>query len=206
MISWLMSKYYDRMLQDAEEKCLHDWRKTLLSDLSGDVVELGSGTGANLAFYPKAIKKLVLTEPCQHMRQQLTSKLESYSHLPATIKDCSAESLPCIDNSFDYVVSTLILCSVKNPAKALSEIYRILKPSGKLLFIEHVAANDRPERFKWQKRIEPFWKLLQCGCHLTRDTETSILQAGFKLEKINRQSIRGVPPIARPGIWGVAVK
>ena len=78
--------------------------------------------------------------------------------------------------------------------------------TNKLLFIEHVIASDRPQRLKWQRRIEPFWKRLQCGCHLTRDTEKSILQAGFNLQKITRQSIRGVPPIARPGIWGEAVK
>lgn len=206
MLSWLMSKYYDSMLRDAEEKCLKDWRKALLQDLSGDILELGSGTGANLAFYPNNIKSLILTEPNPHMRQQLTLKLDAYQHLPISLKDCAAESLPFPDESFDAAVSTLTLCTVKNPQQALSEIHRVLKPGGKLLFIEHVIANNRPDRLKWQRRIEPFWKILQCGCYLTRDTEKYILDAGFSLQKIHRQSMRGVPPIARPSIWGEAVK
>lgn len=206
MFSWLMSKYYDYMLRDAEQKCLQEWRKTLLQDVSGDVIELGCGTGANLPFYQKMVNRLVLTEPNPHMRHQLTLKLAAYAALPANLLDCPAESLPFSDGSFDAVVSTLLLCSVKNPEQVLSEIHRVLRPHGKLLFIEHVAASNRPDRLKWQRRIEPFWKILQCGCHLTRDTEKSILQAGFSCEKINRQSMRGVPPIARPSIWGEAQK
>lgn len=206
MLLWLMAKYYDYMLRDAEEKCLQDWRKTLLQDLSGDVIELGCGTGANLAFYPETVNRLVLAEPSPHMRRQLALKLAAYSHLSVSVLDCAAESIPVPDGTFDAVVSTLLLCSVKNPQQALSEIHRVLRPQGKLLFIEHVAASNRPERLKWQRRIEPFWKMLQCGCHLTRDTEENILQAGFAWHKITRQSIRGVPAIARPGIWGEAVK
>ena len=118
---------------------------------------------------------------------------------------CSKPSL-LLDNSFDAVVSTLLLCTVNNPTLALSEIHRVLRPGGKLLFIEHVAANNNPERLKWQKRIEPFWKILQCGCHLTRDTEANILQADFTIKNISHQSMRGVPSIARPSIWGVAEK
>ena len=206
MFSWLMSKYYDYMLHDAESKCLQDWRKTLLQDVSGDVLELGCGTGANLPFYSKTLNSLVLTEPNRHMRHQLALKLVEYPHLSANTLDCSAESLPFPDATFDAVVSTLLLCSVKNPTRALSEIHRVLRPHGKLLFIEHVAASNRPLRLKWQRRIEPFWKILQCGCHLTRDTEKNIIQAGFAYQKIIRQSMRGVPPIARPSIWGEAVK
>jgi ubiquinone/menaquinone biosynthesis C-methylase UbiE len=206
MFSWLMAKYYDSMLRDAEEKCLQDWRNTLLQELSGDVIELGSGTGANLAFYPKTVTRLVLAEPNRHMRRELALKLADYPHLPVNVLDCAAESIAAADASFDAVVSTLLLCTVKNPERALSEIYRVLRPNGKLLFIEHVAANNRPERLKWQRRIEPFWKIVQCGCCLTRDTETNILQAGFALQKITRQSMRGVPGIARPSIRREAVK
>jgi ubiquinone/menaquinone biosynthesis C-methylase UbiE len=206
VFSWLMAKCYDYMLRDAEAKCLREWRQALLHELSGDVLELGSGTGANLEFYPTAVKRLVLTEPSTHMRRKLVSKLANYPCLAVSVSDCAAESLPFPDETFDTVVSTLVLCSVKNPRRALSEIHRVLRPSGKLVFIEHVAARDRPQRLKWQRRIEPIWKKLQCGCHLTRDTEQDILQAGFELRQIKRQSIRGVPSIARPGIWGEAVK
>ncbi|HLF66585.1 MAG TPA: class I SAM-dependent methyltransferase [Gammaproteobacteria bacterium] len=206
MLSWLMAKYYDAMLRDAEEKCLHDWRKGLLTDVQGDIIELGCGTGANLAFYPATVNHLVLAEPSAPMRQQLNLKLAAYPHLPVFMVDYSAESIPVADESFDAVVSTLLLCTVKDPKLALTEIHRILKPQGKLLFIEHVAATHQTNRLKWQRRIEPFWKILQCGCHLTRDTEKNILQAGFKFEKINRQSMRGVPGIVRPSIYGEARK
>lgn len=110
--------------------------------------------------------------------------------------DCAAESIHAPDNTFDTVVSTLLLYSIENPRQALFEIYRVLKPQGILLFIEQVAAKDHPQRLKWQRRIEPFWKILQCGCPLTHDTEENILQAGFVFRKTNRQSMRGVPPIA----------
>ncbi len=206
MLSWLMAKYYDPMLRDAETRCLQEWRKQLLQALSADVLELGSGTGANLPFYSNAVNRLVLTEPSKHMRKQLIAKSKEYSHLTVDIFDYEAESLPFPDSSFDAIVSTLVLCSVKNQEQALAEIHRVLRPQGKLIFIEHVIAKDRPERLKWQRRIEPFWKVLQCGCHLTRDTEKNILQAGFEVKNINRQSMRGVPPIARPTIWGEAIK
>lgn len=206
MFSYLMAKYYDYMLSRAEEKCLKDWRKTLLQDLAGDVLELGCGTGANLIFYPKTIKYLVLAEPNPYMQRQLDLKLINYPYLATNVLDCSAESIPAPDNSFDAVVSTLLLCTVKNPSIALGEIHRVLRSGGKLLFIEHVAALNNPERLKWQKRIEPLWKILLCNCHLTRDTETNILQAGFKLQTINRQSMRGVPALVRSSIWGEAQK
>jgi ubiquinone/menaquinone biosynthesis C-methylase UbiE len=206
MFSWLMAKYYDRMLQNAEKKCLHDWRKALLQDLSGEVLELGAGTGSNLAFYPHSLKRLVLTEPNVYMRQQLEAKLTHYTHLHAQVLTCAAESIPAPDQTFDAIVATFLLCTVKNPAIVLSEIHRVLRPNGKLIFIEHVAALQNPARLKWQHRFEPFWKILQCGCHLTRDTEKNILTAGFNMQKISRQSIRGVFPIVRPGIWGMAVK
>ncbi len=122
MFSWLMSKYYDAMLRDAEEKCLKNWRNTLLHDLSGDVLELGCGTGANLGFYPDTIKNLTLTEPSRHMRRQLTSKLDNYHHLHVSVQACTAESLPFPDKSFDAVVSTLLLCTVKQPEQSLSEM------------------------------------------------------------------------------------
>ncbi len=122
------------------------------------------------------------------------------------VLDCSAESIPLADASCNAVVSTLVLCTVKDQHKVLSELRRILGPQGKLIFIEHIAANNNPNRLKWQRRLEPFWKIMACGCHLTRHTEEAILEAGFVFEDISRQSMRGVPPIARPSVKGVAVK
>lgn len=206
MFSWLQAKLYDKMMADAEERCLRSWRASLLRDLSGEVLELGCGTGANLEFYPATITRLVLIEPNENMRQKLAIKLSQYQDLPVKVLESSGDRIPVADDSFDAVVSTLVLCSVKNPQQTLSEIYRILKPQAKLIFIEHVAAINNPVRLKWQKRLEPFWKIINCGCHLTRYTEKNIIQAGFKIQEITPQSMRGVPPIVRPSIRGQAVK
>lgn len=113
MFSCLMLKYYDRVLRDVEEKCLKDWRKALLQGLLGDILELGCGTGANLQFYPSIVKRLTLTKPSRHMRDQLASRFNAYNYLHISIQDCAAESLPFADKSFDTVVSTLLLCAVK---------------------------------------------------------------------------------------------
>ena len=206
MFSWLMAKFYDAIMSDAEEKCLHDWRASLLQELSGDVLEIGCGTGANLPFYPSTVQHLVLVEPDKNMRQKLTQKISDYPNLHITQLDYRGDVIPMPDKCFDAVVSTLVLCTVKDPHKILAEIYRILKPQAKLVFIEHVAAVNNPARLKWQKRLNPFWKIISCGCHLTRSTEKNLVDAGFQIEAITRESMRGVPPIVRPSIRGIAIK
>lgn len=206
MYSWLIAKFYDNIMADAEEKSLRDWRSALLMGLTGEVLELGCGTGANLAFYPETVKHLLLAEPDKHMRQKLSEKLHQFPNLQTSVIDYDGKILALPDNSVDAVVCTLVLCTVEDPERILSEIYRILKPQGKLLFIEHVAAVNNEGRLKWQKRLEPFWKIIGCGCHLTRNKEQNIVQAGFLLQDITRQSMRGVPPIVRPSIRGCAVK
>ncbi len=120
---------------------------------SGDVLELGCGTGANLEFYPEVVKKLVLAEPSIHMRKKLKMKIsKSNTHANIEVLSDKAEHLSFSDESFDVVVCTLVLCTVKHLNKTLSEIYRVLKPEGKRLFIEHVAAVNNPGRYKWQSR------------------------------------------------------
>jgi len=206
MFSWILAKFYDRVMADAEQKCLHDWRKSLLSNLSGEVLELGCGTGANLDFYPTTIKHLVFAEPCLNMQKQLQKKLTQYPRLDATILDYDGNTIPMPTGTIDAVVCTLVLCSVSDPQQTLAEIHRVLKPQGKLIFIEHVASVNNPNRFKWQKRLEPIWKIIGCGCHLTRQTEQNIIQAGFQLQEITRESMRGVPAIVRSSIRGIALK
>jgi len=194
------------MIREAEEKGLQDWRKSLLKNISGDVLEIGAGTDANLEFYPKSINRLVLSEPCQYMRNKLQNKISVDHHKNIVLFDYSSENILLPDNSFDYVVSTLVLCSVNDLEKSLLEIHRVLKPQGKFVFIEHVLAVHNPDRLKWQKRLEFIWKTIACGCHLTRNTEKSIIDAGFTISVIHHQSMRGVPPVARPSVRGVAKK
>ena len=204
-MSWLMAAVYDRFMKVSEEACLANWRAELLRDLSGAVLEAGAGTGGTLAQYPKAVTRLVLCEPDPHMRRKLVEKLVS-SGAKAEISDAPLEKLPFESASFDAVVGSLVLCSVDDQRAALAEVARVLKPGGRLVFLEHVAADGKPARLKWQRRIEPVWKHLMGNCHLTRRTEAAIAAAGFDFERIQRESIRKALPIVRPSIRGVAHK
>src|SRR3970282_1533727 len=106
---------------------------------------------------------------------------------------------PAASASLDAVVCSLVLCSVPDQQAALKEIQRVLKPGGKLVFLEHVAADGKPKRLKWQRRIEPVWKHLMGNCHLTRRTEAAITAAGFTIEGIARERIRKVHPTRARG-------
>jgi ubiquinone/menaquinone biosynthesis C-methylase UbiE len=205
-MSWVMSRLYDRFMRQSEAACLERWRTELLHDLSGSVLEVGAGTGATLGLYPSAVVKLVLCEPDAHMRRKLQARCSALSPGRADVSDCPAQALRWPDGSFDAVVSSLVLCSVPDQRAALAEIRRVLKPGGRLLFLEHVAADSNPARLKWQKRVEPVWKHLMDNCHLTRRTEAAIAAAGFRIERIQRESIRKAMPLVRPSIRGVALK
>ncbi len=205
-MSWLMAAVYDRFMRGSEEACLAQWRAELLRDLSGAVLEVGAGTGVTLPHYPKSIARLVLCEPDAHMRRKLKRKVDAPALRNVEICDASLDSLPFKSGEFDAVVCSLVLCSVPDQQAALAEIARALKPGGRLVFLEHVAADGRPGRLKWQRRIEPIWKHLMGNCHLTRRTEAAIAAAGFKIERIQRESIRKALPIVRPSIRGLARK
>ena len=204
-MSWLMAAVYDRFMKVSEEACLANWRGELLRDLSGAVLEVGAGTGVTLPHYPNSVTRLVLCEPDPHMRRRLAEKIAA-SGAKAEISDAALEKLPFASATFDAVVGSLVLCSVEDQRTALAEVARVLKPGGRLVFLEHVAAEGKPGRLKWQRRIEPVWKHLMGNCHLTRRTEAAIAAAGFDFERIQRESIRKALPIVRPSIRGVARK
>lgn len=201
-----LAAIYETATRGAEDACLRRWRSELLASLGGRVLEIGAGTGLNLPRYPAAVERVVLAEPDPHMRRRLAARVAAEPRLHADIVDASADELPFPDGAFDAVVVTLVLCSVPNQARALAEIRRVLKPGGRFVFIEHVAAEGRPRRLRWQRRIEPFWKHLAGNCHLTRNTERAITEAGFALERIERESMRKVAPFVRPTIRGAAVR
>ncbi len=198
-----MSAIYDPFMRRSEVACLTAWRRELLADASGDVLEIGAGTGANLPLYPASVRRLVLSEPDPHMRRRLTARAEREASTRASIAAASAETLPFPEASFDFVVSTLVLCSVPDPARTLGEIFRVLRPGGALLYLEHVAA-DEPSRFAWQRRLEPAWRRVAGDCHLTRRTGETIRGAGLVVEREARESVRKALPVVRPSIRGVA--
>lgn len=198
-----MAMIYDRFMDATEEACLRRWRGELLADLEGDVLELGAGTGANLPHHPRDLSRLVLTEPDKHMRRQLEARARE--HRPdAEVTPASASALPFADASFDAVVSTLVLCSVPELDTTLREVWRVLKPGGRFLFLEHVAAAPGTGRRRLQRVVDPLWRRVADGCRLTRDTERAMLDAGFTLERIERESMRKAMAIVRPSIRGVA--
>jgi len=205
IFSWGIARFYDSVMLRAENACLGQWRQNLLASLSGKVLEIGAGTGMNLKYYPDTITSLTLTEPDRHMRARLEKKLdgETRSH---QLVDASAEDLPFNDNSFDAAITTLVLCSVAQPDRCLTELRRILKPGGKLILLEHVVDPERGQIYKWQKRIEPFWTCCAGNCHLTRDTLQSLQQNGFTTANVHRDTMRGAVSFVSPVIHGIAEK
>jgi ubiquinone/menaquinone biosynthesis C-methylase UbiE len=203
-MSRLFAALYDPFMRSAEQGCLERWRADLLSEAAGDVLEIGAGTGANLPFYPASVKRLVLTEPDAAMLQRLERRRGQARAERVETRQAPSDALPVDTASFDTVVTTLVLCSVHDVARTLAEVRRVLRPGGRLLFLEHVAADDHPSRLAWQQRIEPFWTRLAGNCHLTRRTGDAIRQAGFVVERETRESVRKALPIVRPSIRGVA--
>ena len=203
--SWAFAQVYDRAVRRSEIAGVAQWRRQLLSNLVGEVLEIGAGTGLNLEHYPAAVERLVLTEPDKTMRGKLEGRLRAQGRA-ANILACTAESIPVPDASFDAVVGTLVLCSVHRPDDALSELRRVLRPGGRLVFLEHVAALHEPRRLKWQHRIEPLWKRVVPHCHLARDTEAAIWRAGFRIVECERAPMPDAIPFVEPTIRGVAVK
>ena len=197
---------YDRMSAAAERVALAEMRARVLEPASGRVLEIGAGTGLNLARYPKGGQEVVLTEPEPAMARRLAKKLGP-DPPAARIVDARAESLPFEDESFDTAVSTLVLCSVSDQAKALAEVRRVLKPGGRLLFMEHVRA-ESPRLARWQDRLNPVWKVVANGCNCNRDTLAAIQAAGFAIEEVERGELRvpKAPPLTRPYVLGRATR
>lgn len=178
-------------------------RRRLLADASGRVVEIGAGTGANLAHYPESIDDLVLTEPDEPMARRLEGTLAG-SGRSASVVRASADSLPFEDDSFDTAVTALVLCTVPDPAASLREVARVLRPGGRLLFLEHVRATD-PKLAAWQDRLHRPWYWFGRGCNCNRPTLETIEASPFAVERYDRDEVHPAPPIVRPLLTGSAI-
>jgi ubiquinone/menaquinone biosynthesis C-methylase UbiE len=193
---------YDRAFKATEEAGLRQMRRELLTEARGSVLELGAGTGANLELYPEAVEELVLTEPDPHMTKRLRAKLAGAGY-ETKVVEAPAERLPFDDSSFDTAVVTLVLCTVPNPQAALAEIARVLKPGGRLLFLEHVRS-EQPSLAHWQDRFERPWRFLGDGCHCNRDTVATIEASPLTLEDVERDKLPKAVPIVEPLVRGSA--
>ncbi len=194
---------YDRGLKATEDAGLREMRRELLAGASGRTLDVGAGTGANLGLFPDAVTELVLAEPDPHMVKRLRPRLRE-SDQAAELVEAGAEDLPFDDTSFDTVVFTLVLCTVPNPAAALAEAARVLRPGGTLLFLEHVRS-EKPTVARWQDRLEKPWRFLGDGCHCNRDTVATIEASPLVLEHVERSRMPKAPPIVRPLARGRAV-
>ena len=204
-MSLFIASIYDRMLASTEAGCLMSWRRELLKNTGGDVLEIGAGTGANIFFYPDTVNSLVLSEPDPHMRRQLNKKIRK-SNFDITISAGTAENIEAESESYDYVVTSLVCCSVAKLETSLFEIRRVLKPGGRFVFLEHVAAEPGTARRRWQNLLNPLWRKVAGNCHLNRETESAILAAGFNILDIKRESMCKAPSLVKPTIRGLAEK
>jgi ubiquinone/menaquinone biosynthesis C-methylase UbiE len=193
---------YDRFMAKSERDCFGGHREALLTAAKGDVLEIGGGTGANLSFYDGAVDTLTITEPEKPMVRRLEKHIRD-SKPEAKVLRAPAEDLPFNEQSFDVVVSTLVLCTVDDQPRALREVRRVLRPGGKLLFIEHVRSDDE-KIARWQDRLLPLNVRLLHGCHCNRATLDGIRAAGFEVTQVDHGTITHAPPFIRPLIVGVA--
>jgi len=196
-----MAPVWDRMISGSEEAGLRELRQGLLADASGCVLEIGAGTGANLPHYDGGIESLVLTEPQPPMLRRL--QRAAHEHAPqAKVLRAPAEDLPFEDDSFDIVVSTLVLCGVDDQPRALREARRVLRAGGQLLFLEHVRADD-PDLARFQDRMNWLNRVV-VGCDCNRPTLGTIEAEGFTVSRLEHTETPKAPKFGRPMIVGAA--
>jgi ubiquinone/menaquinone biosynthesis C-methylase UbiE len=199
------ARLYDRAMAGTERAGLGDMRASLLAEANGRTLEIGAGTGANLPHYTGAVSELILAEPDPHMAKRLRERLQSEPVAAERVKvvEVPGEELPFDDDSFDTVVSTLVLCTVGDQRRSLAEIRRVLVEGGALLFIEHVRSR-RPRLAWWQDRLERPHGFIAAGCHPNRPTDAVLADSGFWIDRLDRGRLPKAPPWVRPLISGVA--
>jgi len=197
----LFALTYDRMSAKAEKAGLGALRKELLAGASGDVLEIGGGTGANLPYYGAAVETLTVTEPDTLMLRRLERRAREHAPLAKVLR-APAEDLPFDDATFDTVVSTLVLCGVDDQPRALRELHRVLRPGGRLVFMEHVRS-DEPRLARLQDRMNGINRFVVC-CDCNRPTLQTIEAERFEVTRLERRTMPKAPPFVRPLIVGVA--
>jgi ubiquinone/menaquinone biosynthesis C-methylase UbiE len=199
--SKLFAFTYDRQMAKTEKAQLGALRQSLLAAASGDVLEIGGGTGANLPCYRPEAGSLTITEPEPAMVRRLERRAREQAP-QAKILRAPAEDLPFEDGTFDTVVSTMVLCGVSDQPRALRQLRRVLRPGGQLLFIEHVRSGDpglahHQDRMNWMCQF-----VMRCDCN--RPTLTSIEEAGFAVTGVEHLTMPKAPSFVSPLIVGTA--
>jgi SAM-dependent methyltransferase len=178
------------------------WRAGVTAGLQGRVVEIGFGSGLNVAHYPATVDVVLAVEPAA-VATRLAARRVASSLVPVEHIGLDGQAIPLEDGSCDAALSTFTLCTVPDARLALAELRRVVRPGGHLQFLEHGLAPD-PKVVAWQRRLEPLQRRLAGGCHLTRDIPAIITDAGFVLDHVEQRYAKG----PRPWSWfttGIAV-
>jgi ubiquinone/menaquinone biosynthesis C-methylase UbiE len=194
--------WYGYVMRLVDESGLRETRRELLSGAAGRVLDLGTGTGANLELFPAGVEELVLAEPDQHMRRVLAEKVRRLQR-PVELVGAPAEALPFADESFDCVTCTMVMCTMPNPSAALQEVARVLRPGGRFLFLEHVRSED-PGFARSQDRINRAWRFLADGCHCNRDSLATIEASALEVDWARRGQMPRSPLFLKPLVFGRA--
>jgi ubiquinone/menaquinone biosynthesis C-methylase UbiE len=184
----LLPRFQDKVM---DVKRLRDARRRVCEGLEGAVVEVGFGTGLNAPYYSAKVAKVVAIEP-SHVCMRIAEPRIAKSLVPIEYGGLTGEHLDLPSGEFDALLSTWTLCTIPNLDAALAEMRRVLKPGGSFHFIEHGHAPDAKVA-RWQARMEPFWKPLAGGCHLTRRISEEIAHAGFEVGKLETYYFKGEP-------------
>jgi ubiquinone/menaquinone biosynthesis C-methylase UbiE len=198
----LFAALYDPMSAKAERKFGAEAKRSLLANARGRVLEIGVGTGLSFPHYPPEVQ-VTGVEPSAPMLRRAKQRAEELG-LDVELVQAPAEKLPFPDDSFDTVVSLVVLCSVHDQKDVLAEIRRVLRPGGRFLFSEHVRADD-PAVARRQDRYAGAWGWFACGCHPNRDTLAAIEAAGFELVEVEHEERPEIPTLVRPHVrgWGL---
>ncbi|MGF1672491.1 MAG: class I SAM-dependent methyltransferase [Rivularia sp. (in: cyanobacteria)] len=179
------------------------YRQEVLAEVEGEVLEIGFGTGLNLSYYPEEIHKIITVDNNPGVHKLAQKRIEK-SRITVDNRILSGENLPMADNTFDSVVSTWTLCSIEKVEQAVKEIYRVLKPGGKLFFIEHGLSNETNIQ-TWQNRLTPIQKIIGDGCHLNRNIR-SLVEQQFQQVNLEEFYLEKTPKVAGYMYKGVGIK
>jgi ubiquinone/menaquinone biosynthesis C-methylase UbiE len=174
-------------------KHLGPYRQRVIGAAEGRVLEIGVGSGLNLGHYPAAVRELLALEPDPKLIRLARNRSAERSRA-VSFMEASAERIPLENSSIDTVVSTWTMCTINDVRRALEEIRRVLKPGGRLLFVEHGLSPDASVR-KWQHRLDPLWTRVGGGCHLDRPIETLVTAAGFEIDRLKAGYMPGPKPM-----------
>ncbi len=194
--------FYDTSMDSPK---INEGRKNILSRITEEeILEIGFGTGINTKFYPDHVKKIIGIDASMGMLKQFEKK-SGNDKIEIELLHRSGETLPFHDNTINAAISTYTLCSIKNVASSLKEIFRVLKPGGNYYFLEHGLA-DNPKTQKWQHRLNPIQNIWAGGCNLNRDIKQLIIDSGFKISELKNYYMKRDPKIVGYMYEGIAIK